>query len=217
MRELQIEEVQVRSEAVGNPHASCRTSSNQHSPCCSQCQTSSLPCHYQEGGKRGLPAAYITALEKRLADTEAALSATLNVLHHEDSIQLSDVRLSETSSYAPKRQGSKAEKLEEWKRLPLQTTEQLTAWLQAQCRDTAASEVLSSRYSKPVPDHGGARKTCRAVEGRPNSGAHASRQIPGDTSPPVSVLQQLKDCEMPIAPNMQRAPTDPARWQENYF
>ena len=216
MRELQIEEVQVRSEAVGNTHASCRTSSNQHSPCCSQCQTSSLPCHYQEGGKRGLPAAYITALEKRLADTEAALSATLTVVQNQDLILLNDARLSDPSSHAPKRQGSKAEKLEEWKRLPLQTTEQLTAWLQAQCRE-AAPEVIPSRHSNSVPDNDGARKTCRTAEGRPNNGAHASRQIPGDTSPPLSVLQQLKDCEMPIAPNMQRAPTDLARWHENYF
>ena len=217
MRELQIEEVQVRSEAVGNPHASCRTSSNQHSPCCSQCQTSSLPCHYQEGGKRGLPAAYITALEKRLADTEAALSATLTVVQNQDLIRLNDVRLSDPSSHAPKRQGSKAEKLEEWKRLPLQTTEQLTAWLQAQCRETAAPEVFPPRHSNSVPHNVGARKTTRTAEGRPNSGAHASRQLPGNTSPLVSVLQQLKDCEMPIAPNMQRAPTDPARWHENYF
>ncbi|KAI4925354.1 hypothetical protein J4E85_007233 [Alternaria conjuncta] len=162
-------------------------------------------------------AAYITALEKRLADTEAALSATLTVVQNQDLILLNDVRLPDPSLHAPKRQGSKAEKLEEWKRLPLQTTEQLTAWLQAQCRETAAPEVFPPRHSNIVPDNDGARKTSRTAEGRPNSGAHASRQIPGDTSPPVSVLQQLEDCEMPIAPNMQRAPTDPARWHENYF
>lgn len=217
MRELQIEEVQVRSEDVGNLHASCRTSANQYSPSCSQCQTSSLPCHYQEGGKRGLPAAYITALERRLAETEAALSATLTVVQNQDVVRLNNVLLSDASSQAPKRQLSKAEKLEEWKRLPLQTTEQLTAWLQAQCRNNAAPEVPPSRQSESVPVYDRARKTSRAGEGRPNSCAYASQQIPGDTSPPVSVLQQLKDCDMPIAPNIQRASTDPSRWRENYF
>jgi hypothetical protein len=216
VRELQIKEAQVRSEAVRNLHAGCIALANHQSPCCSQCQTSSLPCHYQEGGKRGLPAAYIIALEKRLADTEAALSAALVVLQNQEVTRLDDVQLS-GASQALDRQRSKAEKLEEWKRLPLRTTEQLMTWLQAQHADNAGPGKLLSRPNDPAFDDDEARRTFKAAESRPDSNAHPSREIPTNTSMPVSVIDQLKDCEMPIAPNVPRSPTDLARWRENYF
>jgi hypothetical protein len=214
MRQLQIEEVQVRSEDVGNLATSCGASANHHSPACTQCRTLSLPCHYQEGGKRGLPAAYITALEKRLADTEAALSATLIALQTQDTTRLTGSRLSGAISQASQPQRSKAEKLEDWKRLPLQTDEQLAAWLQARHPDSAAPEAPQSGPSEPILGYQ-AHRTLRTSERRPEGMAHPHRETLGITSTSASAIEQLRDCDMPIIPNVPRDPY--VQWRENYF
>jgi hypothetical protein len=138
------------------------------------------------------------------------------VLQHQDPIRLRDIRLLDASSQGPTRPWSKAEKLEEWKRLPLQTTEQLMAWLQAQYRDSTSTEVLLSTHSEPVPGNDEARSTREAAKGRPDRNAQPSREIPNPVTP-ASVVEQLKDCNLPIAPNIPQNVTDSARWRENYF
>ncbi|KAF1922565.1 uncharacterized protein M421DRAFT_48328, partial [Didymella exigua CBS 183.55] len=91
-------------------------------PSCSQCRASSFICRYQEGGRRGLPIAYINSLERRLRETESALYATL-LAHNEQDIKASNFGL-----LKPPRELSKTERQDDWKRLPLQTPEQLATW-----------------------------------------------------------------------------------------
>ncbi|KAG9187409.1 hypothetical protein G6011_05280 [Alternaria panax] len=183
-------------------------------PSCTQCRSSSLPCHYQEGGKRGLPAAYITALEKRLADTEAALSAALTTLQTQDTIRLTEGRLSVAISQASQPQRSKAERLEEWKRLPLQTDEQLAVWLQARYPDSGAQETSQSRPSDPMFAYQ-AQSVLKAIETRPNSNAHPFRETHGSTATSAPPIQQLRDCDMPSMPNAPRESS--IQWRDNYF
>jgi hypothetical protein len=204
----------VRSEDVGKLNTSCRASANHHSPSCTQCRTSSLPCHYQEGGKRGLPAAYITALERRLADTEAALFTTLVALQTQDALRLTEGHLSGVTSQALQPQRSKAEKLEEWKRLPLQTQEQLAAWLQARRPDSTAPEMPQPGPSNPVPEYK-AHSTLAVSERRLDSNASRFHETHANTARSASAVEQLRDCEMPIIPNVPRDFS--IQWRENYF
>jgi hypothetical protein len=204
----------VRSEDVGNLYTNCRASADHHSPSCTQCRNTSLPCHYQEGGKRGLPAAYITALEQRLADTEAALSATLLALRTRDPIPLTDGHLSGATLQDSQPQRSKAEKLEEWKRLPLQTTEQLAGWLEARHPDSAAPEASQSRPSEPTLTYQ-AHDTLRTMERQPDTNAHPFREPHGSTPRPASAVERLRNCNMPTIPNVPQESS--THWRENYF
>ncbi|KAL3953469.1 hypothetical protein ACCO45_011425 [Purpureocillium lilacinum] len=42
-------------------------------PTCGQCSNDTSQCRYADQGKRGLPLGFVSALEKRLAETENAL------------------------------------------------------------------------------------------------------------------------------------------------
>jgi hypothetical protein len=179
------------------------------SPICSQCQSSSLPCQYQEGGKRGLPATYITALEKRLAETETALYASLIALQELNGKQLLDCNLPSTST--PTRPRSKAEKLEDWKRLPLQNSEQLNAWLQAQQQFSVPSTRVTSVS--------GPGRTKRRIERSvPPAGEQHVHSTPADASVSiVAVMQQLKSCSPAVIVNSSQESLRSGRWQANYF
>jgi len=206
-------EVQLNAIACEN----CRSKKckcDRKIPICTQCRTSSLPCHYQEGGKRGLPAAYITALEKRLADTEAALSASLIALQTQNVTRLTDGHLSVAISQASQPQRSKAEKLEEWKRLPLQTDEQLAAWLQARHPDSAAQAASQSKSSESILTYQ-AHDTLKAPETRPDNNAHPFPKAHGTTATSASPIEQLRDCSKPTMPNVPRDSS--TQWRENYF
>ncbi|XP_014560968.1 hypothetical protein COCVIDRAFT_87705 [Bipolaris victoriae FI3] len=164
-------------------------------PSCSQCQSASTACHYQEGGKRGLPAAYIKALEERLAATETALSATLIATRNSAAEHNIDAHLNSAGSNSPLRQRSKAEKMEDWKHLPLQTRDQLMAWLQAQ-EDEGLAATTASRTECNESTH--------ELE------IHAA-------APPRAVLEQLETCNQPIVPNALDGSPDSRQWIENYF
>jgi hypothetical protein len=210
LRELQIEEVQVRSESVCLPYQHLypsRLAKTLCSPTCLQCQNSLLLCQYQEGGKRGLPAAYIAALEMRLAETETALSTSLIALQELDGLQLlgHDLRGRSTST----RQRSKAEKVEEWRQLPLQTSEQLKAWLHAQHHiGGSSSRVIST----PDPN----RPTLRIERSWTNPPVPSTVER-GVHSTPGSAIQQLRFCNPPVTPNVPQEIFGSVRWQDNYF
>ncbi|EMD93363.1 hypothetical protein COCHEDRAFT_1170973 [Bipolaris maydis C5] len=164
-------------------------------PSCSQCQSASSECHYQEGGKRGLPAAYIKALEERLAATETALSATLIAIRNSAAEHNIDAHLKGVDSNSSLRQRSKAEKMEDWKRLPLQTRDQLMVWLQAQENEgLAATTAPQTNYDEPTPE----------LQIHP-------------TALPRTVLEHLETCNQPTVPNRLDCSPDSRRWTENYF
>ncbi|EOA91923.1 hypothetical protein ACJQWK_04261 [Exserohilum turcicum] len=132
------------------------------------------------------------ALEGRLAATEAALSAALTALRNQTAQDSLDPYLSTAISNPPLSQRSKAEKLEEWKRLPLQTGDQLMAWLRVQNGEDMASPRTDGRRSISEP------QTYAAVS-------------------PKTVMGLLETCEEPKVPNAWEYSAGFGRWTKNYF
>jgi hypothetical protein len=163
-------------------------------PTCSQCQSAQL-CRYQEGGKRGLPVAYMTSLENRLQETEAALLAAVNALQGRGGVDAIDFCAADEVS---KVQRSKAEKQKEWKRLPLRTVEDLVAWsVEKQQQATIAHDTTP-------PEH-------------PRSDQNRNI-VPSVTSKPTAdVVEHLKSCRRPTIPNASYTPPTSTAWLENYF
>ena len=104
------------------------------SPQCSACEALVLECRYAEGGRRGIPAAYIQSLEDRLAETEAALLTALAAIDsmHDEGTGMSQLLMEFPDPIS--RESSKIEKQDEWKRLPLQSAEQLQTWFKVKSR-----------------------------------------------------------------------------------
>jgi hypothetical protein len=143
----------------------------------------------------------------RLAETETALSASLIALQELDGVQLLGYDLKGRSTST--RQRSKAEKVEEWKQLPLQTSEQLKAWLHAQHHVGGSSSRV---ISNPDPD----RTTLRIDHSltTPSVPSTVERDV---HSAPGSAMQQLRFCNPPIIPNVPQEILGSVRWQDNYF
>ncbi|KAF2621567.1 hypothetical protein BU25DRAFT_233942 [Macroventuria anomochaeta] len=190
-------------------------------PSCSQCRASSLICRYQEGGKRGLPIAYINSLERRLRETESALYATMLALDEHDNIKASNIGLLK----AP-RELSKAERQDDWKRLPLQTPEQLAIWFQEKQQQAVPSEPDLPHIPFPgVPN-------LQPVESQSGEGPRMALPMPhtpgtDNTHSPVysesassilskSMTEQLRGIETPQAPSTSAIPFKSTSWH-NYF
>jgi hypothetical protein len=177
------------------PPQTQRVKANDSSPSCSQCQTASTACHYQEGGKRGLPAAYIKALEERLAATETALFASLMAIRSQAAEDLIANHLPSTMFDTPSRQRSKAERLADWRRLPLQTRDQLMVWLRAQeDENLAAAAAPQIDDSRSIPDN------------------QVRTAVPSKT-----ILELLATCSEPTVPNSLGCSPGSRQWTENYF
>ncbi|KAJ4381657.1 hypothetical protein N0V86_003021 [Didymella sp. IMI 355093] len=190
-------------------------------PSCSQCCAASLVCRYQEGGKRGLPIAYINSLERRLRETESALYAALLAHKEQDSIKAGNLSLLK----AP-RELSKTERQDDWKRLPLQTPEQLATWFQAKQQQAVPPEPELPHI--PFPDatalqpigssSGEDPRMALPLPHTPASDNVHSPVCPESTSSHLSksVTEQLRGIEPPQAPNTSAVPFKPTSWH-NYF
>lgn len=191
------------------------------SPSCSQCRTSSLVCRYQEGGKRGLPIAYINSLERRLRETESALYAAMLALDEHEIIKAGNLGLLK----AP-RELSKTERQDDWKRLPLQTPEQLASWFVEKQQQAVPSEPDLPHIPFPgVP-------TLQSVDSVSIEGPRMARPLPHtpgtdathspihpESTPsnlPNSMPEQLRGIDPPQAPNTSASPFKSAGWH-NYF
>jgi len=154
----------------------------------------------------------MSALEKRLADTEVALSVTLSALQNQAAMQLVDRHLIDATTKLSQPRESKAERLEEWKRLPLGNYEQLTAWHQTRERETVTSERSYLDYAKPVVN-----KDIQGSSGM-NTAAYQGCQthVESPTST-MAALEQLRFCDVPVVPNAYKTLSDSGRWRENYF
>lgn len=229
LRELQVQEVQVRPQNVSPLDPILKFSTAHYrSPSCSQCQVTSTHCNYQEGGKRGLPAAYMRALEERLAETETALGATLLALKDQAAQQSIGYHLPSELSHPPAPRRSKVEKLEEWKRLPLQTSEHLMAWLGAQNHQNATLTTFptdGSRWvSEPQTHTASGAMNSRTLFDSPTlpfaeaGAAHRARSTAEDRSRSTAmVMELLETCDQPAVPNTSEFLPDYMQWRENYF
>jgi hypothetical protein len=180
---------------------------NLHRPACSQCHSPGL-CRYQEGGKRGLPVAYMTSLENRLQETEAALLAAMNALRDRGGIGAIEVPV----DGGEKTSCSKAEKQQRWKRWPLRSGEDLVAW----CVEKEQQDVRARPEEPRSYQHrDGETSITHAVSdaGALDSSAHDHHFYAslGD------VVEQLRSCKRPTAPNVSNSPTVSTAWLNNYF
>ncbi|KAF2844898.1 hypothetical protein T440DRAFT_300038 [Plenodomus tracheiphilus IPT5] len=195
------------------------------SPSCAQCQTSSLVCRYQEGGKRGLPAAYIQSLEQRLAETEAALSASLCALQHKNDLGLTDTYFSNAAAYTSSRDLSKAEKQNEWRQLPLRTGDDLITWLQARKVHSATVATEPRRYvvpsvgSEQSDDTQRLQHSCTSISRTSAPAEHHTGANAENTSVPFSSVEdQLRRCAPPPnVPNTTSTTWHASQWHDNYF
>lgn len=195
------------------------TQSDLPRPSCSQCQATSLLCRYQEGGKRGLPAAYMTSLEDRLQETEKALYATLRALQaHSGGLSVPEL-LDGHIPTVPMPQRSKAEKQSEWKRQPLRTTDDFVAWTDEQhLRFGAPSNAKydAARLEKHVDEryHAETPATLSTI-------AFHDEHLPARThplsTPSEAVIEQLRLCRPPTVPNDPMVTTYSGAWYDTYF
>jgi hypothetical protein len=180
-----------------------------------------LICRYQEGGKRGLPIAYINSLERRLRETESALYATLLAHDEQDNIKSSNFGLLR----AP-RELSKIERQDDWKRLPLQTPDQLASWFQEKKRQAVPPEPQLPHIPFPgVPslqaievNQSEDTRMALPVPHTPVSDNVHSPVYPESASSNLSknITEQLRGIEPPQAPNTSTVPFKSTGWH-NYF
>jgi hypothetical protein len=161
----------------------------------------------------------MTSLETRLQATEAALYATLLALHDQGGMTSVPVHIQTGESSNAKPLRSKAEKQHEWKQLPLRTSEDLAAWFQEQqChairhdtqRDSApaGNTSLEEHPVLETPTTHSASNLCR------NQLSALDRPV---SKPSDDVMERLKSCRPPKAPNAWFSVVESTAWMNNYF
>jgi hypothetical protein len=108
-------------------------------PACSQCNTLKADCSYPEQNKRGFPEGYMSGLEQRLIETEIALLSSLSgsPLPSQTVYRYSKASLS----------ASKAQRMEEWKKLPLATTSDSHKWHSAKMTELQPRPAIITAQS----------------------------------------------------------------------
>jgi hypothetical protein len=182
-----------------------------HSPSCSQCQSSPGLCRYQEGGKRGLPAAYMIRLESRLRDTENALYASLRTLWKESNQSSPSLHLMVADLMVPRSQPSKAEKQREWEQSPLRTGEDIVAWFEQREKHCGGSD------SKHAVSTDKGRSNDEVVSAPGIDDMLSTTPIHCDVGPHEDVIEQLRNCRQPAAPNVSPSVPSSHIWCDNYF
>jgi hypothetical protein len=184
-----------------------------------------LACRYPEGGKRGIPAIYMSSLEKRLQETELALYVALSTLEGKEGIDSAAEPQLQQSANPAWRQLSKLEKQKEWTRLPLNSKEQLAVWFREKKRaghhtETQDERLLNSELTSfTSPDERGTGvcgHTSRAGKKIPRQSEQTplavSRQQQIDSR---TTSEQLREFQVPGVPNNARNELS-GPWQ-NYF
>lgn len=118
-------------------HKKCKC--DRRLPICTQCKSTPAKCHYPEKNRRGIPAGYVNALEKRLAETERALFFALAEIHagtvarhnYESPMLRQAMEVSVLSGPIPTTQQDKAQLMATWAKSPLADREQAYAWFEA--------------------------------------------------------------------------------------
>lgn len=168
----------------------------------------------------------MTSLERRLRETETALYAALLTLDEQGAIDSDYPHLLKLSTAAWPQQ-SKAESLEEWNHLPLQTSEHLETWLRSKQHVTSAKQVVPSSHwsggSQPQTEdlsrtllpqdqtHTQSSTPSIEIGGNPS---HSDHEI--SPAPSNNIIRQLKTLNPPNAPNSSKLTAKVPPWH-NYF
>lgn len=160
------------------------------------------------------------SLENRLQDTEVALYTALRTLHDLSGTPSMRLHADDISIASSRAQRSKADKQNDWKRQPLQTSEDLLAWYRDAHRHGANPQYASHDTASTMER---SLETQLAAE----SSLTYPRPNPRGTSPSVhsqpshfdtgAALGKLRDCRAPTAPNASRSAASSTTWLANYF
>lgn len=156
----------------------------------------------------------MTSLETRLRDTEAALYATLRALQDQGDITLAPVHVDANVLETSKPQRSKAERQHEWKREPLQTREDLVAWLGAKQQQHANAHNIrpNAAPSRDLP-----MEVYPSLETPDFQEDELLADGQPSPTPSSAVMEQLKKCTPPKIPNFSFSGTNPVAWLDSYF
>lgn len=186
-------------------------------PTCTQCAGATANCHYPEknrrwvfadfsfypqplqpwmsltrGHDRGIPAGYVNALEKRLAETERALffalaEARAGTGTHGDSTARPAMRPSLLFRSTPTTQQEKAELMALWGKTPLKERAQIEAWFEANTEEGGLQASIDSSQTQAVRELDAIAPVTPPTEGSTNVDIHAAQthgnsQLDGSSS-----------------------------------
>ncbi|KAH6106686.1 hypothetical protein HBI69_178960 [Parastagonospora nodorum] len=130
----------------------CRTKKSRcdrELPTCTQCASSGIDCRYPPVNKRGIPSGYLSYIEQRLLDTEVVVFELLSAVY-KSHVPIQPQRLSEAERQALadlSQKQAKSAKIEEWKRLPLDTDKHRHEWWSRRCQSMFSSTQAGSTRS----------------------------------------------------------------------
>ena len=160
----------------------------------------------------------MASLERRLADTESALLASLLALQDQNGFLLVDHYVGRNLALSSKQERSKADKQDEWERFPLRTRGEMHAWLHAQ---PSYDEDDMRGAVPPLPPLRRAKKQMNgnaAISLISTANDRELRVTSESTSTSQPTIQeQLKRCDPPTVPNNVRNSWCLAPWYDSYF
>lgn len=166
------------------------------------------------GYDRGIPAGYVNALEKRLAQTEKALFFALAEARagtHSNTASQPALRPSVLSRSTPTTQQEKAELMALWSKTPLEDRAHVEAWFEASKEEGASPASMDFGQTRVVRDFDAVAPVTPPTDGPTNIGnlaaqSHHSGQLDGPVSAPASEGQSHHSASPRLSMRAQRAP-----------
>lgn len=163
---------------------------------------------------RGIPAGYVNALEKRLAETERALFFALaeaSAATHSEAASQPALRPSVLSRSTPTTQQEKAELMTLWNKSPLENRAQVEAWFEANREEGALPVSTNLGQTRIVRDLDAVAPVTPPTEGHANVGGIAAQtdyngQLGGSVSSPADDRQSHHSSSPRLTMRAQRAP-----------
>ncbi|KAH8765434.1 hypothetical protein F5883DRAFT_557052 [Diaporthe sp. PMI_573] len=159
-------------------------------PTCTQCAGATANCHYPEKHRRGIPAGYVNALEKRLAETERALFFALAEARpgtHSEATARPALRPSLLFRSTPTTQQEKAELMALWGKTPLEESAQVEAWFEANTEEGGHQASVGFSQTHAVGEVDAVAPVTPPTEGPGNASSlaaqtHHNSQLGGSSS-----------------------------------
>lgn len=163
---------------------------------------------------RGIPAGYVNALEKRLAETERALFLTLAEARtgtRGDPTAKPAMRPSVLFRSTPTTQQEKAELMALWGKRPLEGLSQVEAWFEANTEEGGLQASVDSRQTHAVRELDAVAPVTPPTEGPANIGSlaaqtHHNSQLGGSSSTAADDGQSRHSASPRLSVRAQRGP-----------
>lgn len=166
------------------------------------------------GHDRGIPAGYVNALEKRLAETEKALFSALAEARAgtlSNTAPQPALRPSVLSRSTPTTQQEKAELMALWRKSPLEDRAHVEAWFEANREEGASPVSVDFDQTRAVREFDAIAPVTPPTDGPARTGnlaaqSHPNGQLDGPVSVPASEGQSHHSASPRLNMRAQRAP-----------